>query len=90
MSLISTTIEAIENKLHQWDEFEKLKDDCVNWIRQCDSKLHSIDLRPTLDTKRAQLDEVKQLQGEIRAKELEIDNVSEKAQLLHRGKKNYY
>lgn len=84
-SLIQTTIEAIENKLQQWDEFEKLKDDCVNWIRHTDNKLHAIDLKPNLDEKKSQLDELKALQGEIRAKELEIDNVSEKAQLLHRG-----
>lgn len=85
ISQINTTIEAIENKLQQWDEFEKLKDDCVSWIRLTDNKLHAIDLKPNLEEKKSQLDELKTLQGEIRAKELEIDNVSEKAQLLHRG-----
>lgn len=85
LSQIQTIIESIENKLQQWDDFEKLKDDCVNWVRLTDNKLHSIDLKPTLTEKKAQLDELKTLQGEIRAKELEIDNVSEKAQLLQRG-----
>ncbi|XP_031632357.1 nesprin-1 isoform X5 [Contarinia nasturtii] len=85
LSQIQSTIDAIESKLQQWDEFEKLKDDCINWIRITDNKLHAIDLKPTLAEKKCQIDELKVLQGEIRAKELEIDNVSEKAQLLHRG-----
>lgn len=85
LALAQTTCETIENKLQQWDEFEKLKDECINWIRIMDNKLHSIDLKPTFDEKKVQLEDLKQLQGEVRAKELEVDNVSEKAQLLHRG-----
>lgn len=85
LTLVQTTIELIESKLQQWDEFEKLKDECINWIRLTDNKLHSIDLKPTFDEKKAQLEDLKALQGEVRAKELEVDNVSEKAQLLHRG-----
>lgn len=85
LSLIQSTIELIENKLQQWDEFEKLKEECVNWIRDTDNKLHAIDLKATCNEKKNQLEELKALQGEVRAKELEIDNVSEKAQLLHRG-----
>lgn len=85
LSQIQSTIDAIESKLQQWEEFEKLKDDCINWIRITDNKLHAIDLKPTLEEKKCQVEELKILQGEIRAKELEIDNVSEKAQLLHRG-----
>lgn len=85
ISLVQSTIEMIENKLQQWDEFEKLKDDCINWIRETDNKLHAIDLKATCAQKKEQFNELKALQGEVRAKELEIDNVSEKAQLLHRG-----
>lgn len=85
LATVQTTCEAIESKLQQWDEFEKLKDECINWIRAMDNKLHSIDLKATFDDKKAQLEDLKQLQGEVRAKELEVDNVSEKAQLLHRG-----
>lgn len=84
-SLVQSTIELIENKLQQWDEFERLKEDCVNWLRETDNKLHAIDLKATCAEKKKQLDELKGLQGEVRAKELEIDNVSEKAQLLQRG-----
>lgn len=85
LSLIQTTVELIENKLQQWDEFEKLKEECISWIRDTDNRLHAIDLKATCAEKQTQLDELKGLQGEVRAKELEIDNVSEKAQLLHRG-----
>lgn len=41
-------------------------------------------------TKKSQLDELKSLQGEIRAKELEIDNVSERSQLLQRSSATKY
>lgn len=85
LSLIQSTIESIENKLQQWDEYEKLKDQCILWIRDTDNKLHSIDLKASNAEKKAQLEMLKALQGEVRAKELEIDNVSEKAQQLYRG-----
>lgn len=85
LSLVQSSIELIENKLQQWDEFERLKEECVSWLRDTDNKLHAIDLKATCAEKKSQLDELKALQGEVRAKELEIDNVSEKAQLLQRG-----
>lgn len=85
LSLIHSTVESIENKLQQWDEYEKLKDQCVAWIRDTDNKLHSVDLKATNPEKKEQLEILKALQGEVRAKELEIDNVSEKAQQLYRG-----
>lgn len=85
LSLIESTVESIENKLQQWDEYEKLKDQCVVWIRDTDNKLHSVDLKATNAEKKEQLEILKALQGEVRAKELEIDNVSEKAQQLYRG-----
>lgn len=84
-TLVANTIDMIENKLQHWDDFEKLKEECVSWIRDTDNKLHAIDLKATCNEKKQQLEGLKALQGEIRAKELEIDNVSEKAQLLHKG-----
>lgn len=85
LSLIQSTIESIENKLQQWDDYEKMKDECIAWIRDTDNKLHAIDLKATNQEKKDQLEALKSLQGEVRAKELEIDNVSEKAQQLYRG-----
>lgn len=85
LSLIQSTVEAIEAKLQQWDDFEKLKEQCSVWIRETDNQLHSIDLRATNAEKKEQLEALKRLQGEVRARELEIDNVSEKAQQLYRG-----
>lgn len=85
LSLIQSTIESIDAKLQQWDDYEKLREQCSNWIKDTDNRLHSIDLRATNAAKKEQLDELKQLQGEVRAKELEIDNVTEKAQHLYRG-----
>lgn len=85
LSLNQSTIESIENKLQQWDDYEKLRDQCIAWIRDTDNKLHAVDLKATNQEKKDQLEALRALQGEVRAKELEIDNVSEKAQQLYRG-----
>lgn len=85
LSLIQSTIESIENKLQQWDEFEKLKEQCSAWIQRTDMQLHAVDLKATNREKKEQLDALKILQGEVRAKELEIDNVNDKAQSLYKG-----
>lgn len=80
------TIEALENKLQQWTEYEQLKDHCLTWLRETDTKLHAVDLKAVISEKRDQLEELKKLQGEIRAKELEIDSVTERAHQLSKGR----
>lgn len=85
LSAVASTIELLGNKLAQWAEYEAAKDQCLTWIRDTDTKLHSVDLKATAREKRAQLEELKNLQGEVRAKELEIDAVTEKAQSLNKG-----
>lgn len=85
---IQTILESINNKLDQWNDFETLRDSCMDWVRNIESTIHSIDLKPTLGDKKSQFDKLKDLQGEIRAKELEIDNVTEKAQILLRSLPN--
>lgn len=81
---IQSILESIHNKLDQWNDFEILRDSCMDWVRNIESNLHSIDLKPTLVEKKNQFDKLKDLQGEIIAKDLEIDNVTEKAQILLR------
>lgn len=58
----------------------------LNWsrLRQTDSRFHAIDLKPTIEDKRHQLEEIKALQSELRGKELEIDEVTEKSQQLYK------
>lgn len=85
LSAVSSTIEALENKLEGWSEYEALKDQCLAWIRETDTKLHMVDLKATCKQKRGQLEILKTLQGEVRAKELEIDTVTERAQQLNKG-----
>ncbi|XP_065079035.1 muscle-specific protein 300 kDa-like [Ochlerotatus camptorhynchus] len=82
---IDSTIEKIQSKVSEWNDYEKMRSDCMNWIRNVDSKIHSVDLKATLNEKKATLDYLKSLQGEVKAKELEIDNFTEKAQQLYRG-----
>ncbi|KAK2588097.1 hypothetical protein KPH14_004158 [Odynerus spinipes] len=85
ISAVKSTIEALENKLQQWNEFENLKESCLIWIKDTDTKLHAVDLKSTLAEKKDQLEKLRSLQGEVRAKELEIDAVTERAQQLHKN-----
>ncbi|XP_012253400.2 muscle-specific protein 300 kDa isoform X14 [Athalia rosae] len=85
VSAVKSTIEALENKLQQWNEFESMKEECLAWIRETDTKLHAVDLKSTLIEKKEQSEKLRALQGEVRAKELEIDAVTERAQQLHKN-----
>ncbi|XP_044734627.1 nesprin-1 [Chrysoperla carnea] len=85
LSSVQSTIESLENKLQAWNEYESLRDQCLAWIRDTDTKLHAVDLKSTCKEKEEMLDTLKTLQGEVRAKELEIDTVTERAQQLHKG-----
>lgn len=84
-SSVKNSIDLIENKLKDWSEFEALKENCLSWLRETDSKLHLVDLKPNAVEKNSQLEYLKLLQGEIRAKDLEIDRVTEHAQQLTKG-----
>jgi len=79
-------MEGLEAKLAQWTEYETLRASCLAWLRETDTKLHAVDLRATVAEKQEQLEVLKTLQGEVRAKELEIDAVTERAQQLHKGR----
>jgi nesprin-1 len=70
--------------LKLWSDFEGQKEECMNWLKETDSKLHAVDLKPTLDTKFEQLNTLKDLQGEIKAKELELDAISDMALNIQR------
>ncbi|KAJ8930094.1 hypothetical protein NQ314_017138, partial [Rhamnusium bicolor] len=85
VSAIENIIRQLESKLEHWSEYEALKDRCLTWIRDTDTKLHSVDLKATADEKEDQLELLKSLQGEVRAKELEIDQVTERIQQLNKG-----
>lgn len=85
VSFINKTIESLENKIQQWNEYENMKDQCLAWIRNTDNQIHAVDLKATLPEKQKQYNEFQELQGEVRAKELEIDNITEKAQQLYTG-----
>ncbi|KAL3268199.1 hypothetical protein HHI36_007324 [Cryptolaemus montrouzieri] len=85
LSLLESSIDQIQNKLRSWHEYDQLKEQCLEWLRNADDELYSIDLKATAEEKKAQLDRLKTLQGHIRAKELEIDQVTEKAQQLTNG-----
>ncbi|KAB7507506.1 Nesprin-1 [Armadillidium nasatum] len=85
LSAVSTTIESMQTSLNQWAEFESLKDEIQSWLRNIDNKLHAVNLKETQEEKRETLEVLKKLQGEVRAKELEMDQLTEKSQLLGQG-----
>lgn len=51
----------------------------MDWLKDADTRLHAVDLKPNLSTKTEQLNDLKTLQGEVRARELEVDAISELA-----------
>ena len=65
VSAIKTIIDTLENKLQQWNEFEAMKERCLTWIRETDTKLHAVDLKPTFEEKKEQLERLRSLQGEV-------------------------
>ena len=87
-SLVVSNIESIEQTLNQWVDFETTKDEIQTWLRETDNKLHSVNLKSTLQEKKQTLDMLKTLQGEVRAKELEMDQLTERAQSLGQGSQN--
>jgi len=54
-----SSIEALENKLNSWNEFDVLKESCLTWLRETDYKIHAIDLKKSLQEKKTQLEELK-------------------------------
>ena len=84
ISSIQATIENLELKIRQWQDYEIMKEKCLAWLRETDNKLHAFDLRATLDEKAQQYEALKELQGIVKAKELEIDAVTERAQQLYK------
>ena len=82
---VNSTIELIEQKIKQWCDYEAMKENCLTWLRDIDTKLHMFDLKSTLVEKNSQLEDLRNIQGLVRAKELEIDALTDKTQNLYKG-----
>lgn len=59
MNRYRSTMEGLEAKLQQWSDYEALKDQCLAWLRDTDTRLHAIDLKATCSEKQQQLEELK-------------------------------
>ncbi|CAG7726205.1 unnamed protein product [Allacma fusca] len=79
LSSIESSINALQQKLVLWTSFEMEKDKFMSWLKETDSKLHAIDLQPTLDDKIQQLHNLQVIQGEVKSRELEVDSISDRA-----------
>ncbi|XP_054713817.1 LOW QUALITY PROTEIN: muscle-specific protein 300 kDa-like [Uloborus diversus] len=75
----------LEDLLKQWTDYEARVNEVQAWMKDVESTLQSICYKEGLSEKRTQLDQLKNIQGEIREKELEIDALTDKIQQLHRG-----
>ena len=84
LSTIKSTIEALTAKLNQWNEYEICKENCLKWLRDTDTRIHETDLKATLEEKKDQLKKIRDMQGEVRAKKLELDAVTERAHVLNK------
>ena len=85
VSTLQSYIEGLEAKLKQWSDLEAMRESCLAWMKNVDTSLHTFNLKPTLDEKQKQLQTLINLQGEIKAKELEVDAITEKTQNLNKG-----
>ncbi len=85
VSTLKLYVEGLEAKIKQWGDFESVREECLSWLKDTDTQLHTFDLKGTLPEKQQQLEDLKALQGQIRAKEIEIDAVTERAQQLSQG-----
>ncbi len=85
VSTVQSYAEGLEAKIRQWADFESMRDECLAWLRDADTMLHTCDMRPNLTGKCEQLEELKNLQSQVKAKELEIDVVTERSQQLSQG-----
>ena len=59
-----------------------MKDQRAAWLQETDLKLHAVTLRDTLQEKRDQLEQLQTIQGEVRARELEVDALTDCAHEL--------
>ena len=85
VSVMTTYIQGLEGKIKQWDEFEAMKEECMMWLKETDTKLHTFNLSGNIQDKIEKLETLKDLQTQIRAKEFEVDAVTERAQQLTKG-----
>ncbi|XP_035215815.1 nesprin-1-like, partial [Stegodyphus dumicola] len=77
--------ESLENLMKQWSDYEERVKEMMAWMKDVESSLQNICLKEGLPEKRAQLEKLKNIQGDIREKELEIDALTDKIHQLHKG-----
>lgn len=52
-------VTSLQSKLLQWKEYESLRDQCLSWLRDTDTFIHSVDLKATCDEKQQQSEQLK-------------------------------
>ncbi|KAH9375401.1 hypothetical protein HPB48_010747 [Haemaphysalis longicornis] len=83
--MVTRARESLEQLLSRWEEHQEQVERLQQWMSERDAELQGLLLCDTLDAKRARLEKLQETLGELRAKELEVDSLTEKAQQLHGG-----
>ncbi|GFY40264.1 nesprin-1 [Trichonephila inaurata madagascariensis] len=84
-SSAKSTADLLEDLMNQWSDYEERVSEVQTWMKEIENSLQSICLKESLSEKRLQLEKLKNIQGEVREKELEIDALTDKMQQLQRG-----
>ncbi|GIX92565.1 nesprin-1 [Caerostris extrusa] len=84
-SCAKKTADFLEDLMNQWSDYEERVSEVQAWMKEVDNSLQSICLKESLSEKRLQLEKLKNIQGEVREKELEIDALTDKMQQLQKG-----
>ncbi|CAL1291409.1 unnamed protein product [Larinioides sclopetarius] len=79
------TADLLEDLMNQWTDYEERVSEVQAWMKEIENSLQSICLKESLSEKRLQLEKLKNIQGEVREKELEIDALTDKMQQLQKG-----
>ncbi|XP_040360174.1 nesprin-1 [Ixodes scapularis] len=83
--MVTRARESLEQLLGRWQEHHEQVEQLQQWMSEREAELQGLLLCDTLEAKRKRLEKLQETLGELRAKELEVDSLTERAQQLHGG-----
>ncbi|XP_049267233.1 muscle-specific protein 300 kDa, partial [Rhipicephalus sanguineus] len=83
--MVTRARESLEQLLSRWEEHHVQVEKLQQWMSEKDAELQGLLLCDTLEAKRSRLEKLQETLRELRAKELEVDSLTERAQQLHGG-----
>ncbi|XP_037575539.2 muscle-specific protein 300 kDa-like [Dermacentor silvarum] len=83
--MVTRARESLEQLLGRWEEHHVQVEKLQQWMSERDAELQGLLLCDTLEAKRSRLEKLQDTLRDLRAKELEVDSLTERAQQLHGG-----